>query len=398
VSDQKGDSARAILAGAAGGDPLLTLIRSGRAQTRADLIKLTGLSRSTVSARVDALLRSSLVVAAGEEASTGGRPATLLRFNGSVGVVLAADLGAAHAHVALADLAGAVVTETRQARDIATGPDETLSWLARTARELLAAAGRAPDDLLGAAVGLPGPVEFAAGRPVSPPIMPGWDGYPVMGYLRDTLKAPVCVDNDVNVMALGEWSLHWPDISDFVLVKAATGIGGGIISNGRMTRGAQGSAGDIGHIPLAGHGDIPCACGNYGCLEAVVGGRALAAKLSGQGIPTEGADGVIAHVRGGVPAAVAAIRDAGRAIGQVLATLVSTLNPSVVVLGGALTGAGDALLAGVREVVYQRCPPLATRDLRIVGSRAGDAAGVAGAAALINGRLLDGRSDRDRWH
>jgi predicted NBD/HSP70 family sugar kinase len=239
------------------------------------------------------------------------------------------------------------------------------------------------DELLGLGLGLPGPVEHSTGRPINPPIMPGWDGFDVPGYLTDALGTVALVDNDVNVMALGEHFAHWRDADHLVLVKVATGIGSGIISDGELRRGAQGAAGDLGHIQVPGGGEAPCRCGNTGCLEAVASGAAVAARLRALGIEaTSGADVVRLSRAGNVPA-TQLLREAGRDIGAVLASVVSLLNPSVIVLGGALSQAGEHLLAGVREVVYRRSLPLATQHLRIVESRTGERAGVVGAAVLV---------------
>jgi predicted NBD/HSP70 family sugar kinase len=237
-------------------------------------------------------------------------------------------------------------------------------------------------------VGLPGPVEHSSGRPINPPIMPGWDGYDVPGHLGRELGAVVLVDNDVNVMALGEHFAHWPDADHLVLVKVATGIGSGIISDGALRRGAQGAAGDLGHIQVPHGPDLPCRCGNTGCLEAVASGAAVAARLRELGIEAASSRDVVRLARAGSVPAIQALREAGRQIGQVLASAVSLLNPDVIVLGGALSQAGEHLLAGVREVVYARSLPLATQHLRIVESRTGERAGVIGAAVLVLDHML----------
>jgi predicted NBD/HSP70 family sugar kinase len=370
------------LTGAGAGD-LLSLLRDGRPRTRAELISCTGLARSTVTQRVDLLLGSGLIGHAGDGVSTGGRPPARVAFNPSARIVLGADVGATHARLAVTDLAGAVLAETVYELDIADGPDVVLPGLVRCVRKLVRRTGRRVDELLGLGLGLPGPVEHSTGRPINPPIMPGWDGFDVPGYLTDALGTVALVDNDVNVMALGEHFAHWRDADHLVLVKVATGIGSGIISDGELRRGAQGAAGDLGHIQVPGGGEAPCRCGNTGCLEAVASGAAVAARLRALGIEaTSGADVVRLSRAGNVPA-TQLLRAAGRDIGAVLASVVSLLNPSVIVLGGALSQAGEHLLAGVREVVYRRSLPLATQHLRIVESRTGERAGVVGAAVLV---------------
>ena len=133
-----------------------------------------------------------------------------------------------------------------------------------------------PGRLWGIGIGVPGPVEFGSGRPISPPIMPGWDGYPIRERFTQRYRAPVWVDNDVNLLALGEWRSGVASGHDnVVVVKIGTGIGAGIISDGRLHRGAQGSAGDVGHIQVTDDPAVLCRCGNVGCLEALAGGAAL---------------------------------------------------------------------------------------------------------------------------
>ncbi|HEY8545733.1 MAG TPA: ROK family protein, partial [Acidimicrobiales bacterium] len=190
----------------AGAGVILQLVRSGQATTRADLAALTGLARSTIAQRVDALLAHRLLVPGGDSPSTGGRPPTVLSFNRAAGVVLAGDLGATHSRVAVTDLGGEVLAQTTRDIAIAEGPETVLGWLETAFTELLEEIDRSPDDVRGVGVGLPGPVEFATGQPVNPPIMPGWDRYPVGERLAQRFGVPALVDNDVNIMAVGE---HW---------------------------------------------------------------------------------------------------------------------------------------------------------------------------------------------
>jgi predicted NBD/HSP70 family sugar kinase len=370
-----------------GAGALLRLIRDGRASTRAELVALTGLARSTVAQRMDALLSQRLVVPAGGSVSTGGRPPQLFAFNRDAGVVLAADLGATHSRLAVTDLDGEVLVEDAEDIAIAEGPEAVLSWLEQTFDELLSRVGRAHSDVRGAGVGVPGPVEFATGTPVAPPIMPGWDGFRVSERLAGYFGAPTLVDNDVNIMALGEHWKAWRAYEHLLFVKVGTGIGCGIITDGRIHRGAQGAAGDIGHIHVPGNDEI-CRCGNRGCLEAVAGGGAMAARLRSEGIEAENARDVVRHVRDGRPQAMQLVRQAGRELGEILAASVNFFNPGVIVIGGDIAHADEHLLAGVREVVYQRAVPLGTRSLRIVRSTLDDRAGVIGAAVMVIEHVL----------
>jgi predicted NBD/HSP70 family sugar kinase len=373
-------------AGSAG--ELLHLVRDGVAVTRADLARATGLARSTIAQRVDALLGHGLLYEAGGGASTGGRPAMVLAFNRTAGVVLAADLGATHARVAVSDLAGTPLAERAGDLDIAVGPDAALEWVSERFAELLEEIGRSRDDVRGIGVGVPGPVEFASGRPVNPPIMPGWDDFPIPDWFASRYSAPVLVDNDVNIMARGEHWVHWRETEHLLLIKVGTGIGCGIVADGHIHRGARGAAGDIGHIRATGSEDVVCRCGNVGCLEAVAGGQALAQRLAETGEDAARSRDVVRLVRAGHAGAIRMVRDAGRTLGEVLAGTVNFFNPAVIVIGGDIAEAHAQLLAGVREGILSRSLPLATRDLTIVPCRLGDRAGVTGAAIMAIEHVL----------
>ena len=382
------DVARGTGAGSPEAGEVFQILRDGRARTKAELATLTGLARSTVSSRVDALLAAGLVRPAGEAVSTGGRPPARIAFNPLAGLTLAVDLGATHVTVAVADLAGHILASRTRPQDIAEGPEAVLDGALADAHTLLDGIDAAPARLVGVGIGVPGPVEHSTGRPTNPPIMPGWDRFDVPGYVQRTFAVPVLVDNDVNILALGEQAVSWPGVNDLVFVKVSTGIGAGIISGGRLQRGAQGSAGDMGHVQVPYSRDSPRPPGDERDLEAIASGTAIAAELRSQGIEARTSADVVALVRLGDPAAIAATRQAGREVGEVLATVVNMLNPSLIVIGGSIAHAGEHLLAGVREVVYRRSIPLATQHLGIVQSQAGETAGVRGAAIMVTQHVL----------
>jgi predicted NBD/HSP70 family sugar kinase len=367
---------------------LFQLLRDGRARTRAELAMTTGLARSTVASRIDALMLSGLVGPAGEASSSGGRPPSRFAFNPAARVVLAVDVGATHVIVAVTDLGGKVLAEQRLPQLVSDGPETVLERVIEEGRRLLAEAGRSLEELAGVGIGLPGPVEHDTGRPVKPPIMPGWDGFDVVRFVQRSLPVPVLVDNDVNIMALGERTAHWPEHDNFLFIKVATGIGAGIISSGQVQRGANGTAGDLGHVRVPRGDDVLCRCGNYGCLEALASGPAIARELREGGVDAETGSDVLKLVASGNLQAVHALRQAGRDIGDVLATVVNLLNPSVIVIGGSIGQAGENLVAGIREVVYRRSLPLATSHLRIGLSIAGDQAAVLGASHLVIQHVL----------
>jgi glucokinase len=284
---------------AIGRGALFQLLRDGKPRTRAALAVETGLARSTVAERIDALLASGLLRFTEKAESTGGRPPSLFVFNPDARVVLATDVGATHVKLAVTDLAGAVLVDDETRLDIAEGPNRVLDHIIDAGRSLLSKAGRRPQDLIGVGIGLPGPVEYASGRPTNPPIMPGWDGFDVKAYGGERLGVTVLVDNDVNLMALGEHVAHWPDAPDMLFIKVATGIGSGLISDGRLHRGSRGAAGDMGHVQVPHGAEEPCRCGNLGCLEAVASGGAIARKLTEMGMPARNSQDVVALARSG---------------------------------------------------------------------------------------------------
>lgn len=359
-----------------GAGDLFQLLRDGRPRTRAELVNETGLARTSVVNRLAALTAIGLVTPTGTAVASGGRPAARLMFDQTSKVCIGVDLGATHGAVGVLDLSGRVLCRERRLLDITVGPAEILTWAVDTAERLLAASGRQQGDLLGIGVGVPGPVEHSTGRPIRPPIMPGWDGFDIPAYVRQRLLATVLVDNDVNLLALGEQATQWPAVNDLLFIKVATGIGAGIISGGVLQRGSRGSAGDIGHVQVPG-------TANDRDLEATASAPAIAAYLSRDGAATIEPGDVTDRVRMGDPAAITAAREAGRAIGEVTAMCVSVLNPSVVVIGGQLGVNVQEIIAGIREVVFRRSIPLANQHLNIVPARGGSDAGIRGAGLMV---------------
>lgn len=382
---------------------VLDEVRLGRARSRPEIADRTGLTRAVVVQRVGELLDRGLLTEARDGPSTGGRPPRQLAFRGDAGHLLVADLGATSVDVAVTSLDGRVLRHIGEPADVAAGPDPVLGRVESLFAELLATTRSLPGRLWGMGIGLPGPVEFRSGTPISPPIMPGWDGYGVRARLAAAFGAPVWVDNDVNVMGLGEWRAGAASGHDNVIVvKVGTGVGSGIISDGRLHRGAQGAAGDVGHIQVSGDSGVVCRCGNVGCLEAFAGGAAIArdgaaAARAGQSprllaiLETRSevtAEDVALAAAHGDPVAVALLQAAGARIGSMLAAVVSFFNPSLIVIGGGVAQSGDRLMASIREAVYRRSLPLATRELRVVPSSLGARAGIVGAAVMVADELF----------
>jgi glucokinase-like ROK family protein len=375
---------------------LLRLLRD-RAWSRAELGDVVDLSRSKLNLEIDRLIELNLAEQAGLAASRGGRRSGMVRLAGSLRFA-GIDIGATSIDVAVTDGELKILGHVSEPCDVRDGPATVLNQ----AMEMV---GKLRDQgyftqLHGAGIGVPGPVSFREGMPVAPPLMPGWDRYPVRETVGQELNCPAAVDNDVNIMALGE--LHAglaKQVDDFLFVKIGTGIGCGIVVDGKIYRGVSGSAGDIGHIRVDDQGPT-CACGNVGCLEAYFGGAALAREATaiagrspylGERLRLTGTltgEDVAAAAEMGDAEAVRLIRDGGRRVGTVLAGLVSFFNPGLVIIAGGVAKLGHVLLAEIRSVVYRRSLPLATGNLPIVLSELGADAGVIGAARLSSDHVF----------
>lgn len=388
---------------------VLDLVRSRRAKTRPAIVQLSSLGRATVAQRVAQLLSAGLLEESANAASTGGRPARELRFRAEAGLIAAVELGATGAFVGLTDLSGTILASSREAIAIADGPDLVLGRVEAQLDALVAEYATNNRRIWGVGMGLPGPVEYTTGRPIAPPIMPGWDNYPVRDRFAKRYSAPVWVDNEVNLMALaerrrgGEDDLH----KDLLFLKIGSGIGAGLIFDGTLYRGSQGSAGDVGHIEVTSDPNVICRCGKTGCLEAVSGGAALgrlatryakdgesrflAQRLADKGGDSLEATDLASAAAHGDPLAVAALIRAGKNIGRMLSTAVNLYNPALIVVGGGVANSGDVLLAAIRNTVYERSLPLATRDLRIELSTVGTEVGLYGAALLAIGEVFSRR-------
>lgn len=379
---------------------LLAVLRDSGPLSRVQLADQLAVSRTTVAGEVGRLVELGLVAEVGPAASRGGRRSTVVDLAAGIRM-LGVSIGATSVSVAVTDGRLAVQTMERVPCDVRTGPERVVEITVELVRKLLSDQG--VDRPAGVGVSVPGPVDFHRGISVSPPIMPGWDGYPVRDVLSRELGCPAVLDNDVNVMALGEQHAGVArTIDDFLFVKIGTGIGCGIVVGGSLYRGVDGCAGDIGHIRVDESGPT-CACGNAGCLEAYFGGAALsrdaiAAARAGlspvlleilEANGTLTAADVAMAIAEGDSLSLQLVRDGGRRVGDVLAGLVSFFNPGLIVIGGGVTALGHTLLAEIRSVIYRRSLPLATGNLPIVLSELGDQAAVVGAAKLISDVVYD---------
>lgn len=382
-------------------ESLLALLRDRGPLPMAELSEFRDVSRSKTGQEIAELVRLGLVKRSGLAPSRGGRPSSIVRLSDDLRYV-GVEIGATSIGVALTNGYLEVLDFVEEPADVRPGPEPVLERARELIRQI-SKTSKGPVPVAGVGIGLPSPVSFREGKPIVPPLMPGWDGYPVRDQLSEQLAAPVTVDNDVNVMALGE--LHAGvarGIADFLFIKLGTGIGCGIVVHGSLYRGESGCAGDIGHISV-GNSTVLCHCGRTGCLEAQFGGAALARQavvaaqsgespllagwLADQGRLT--AEDVARASAAGDPAANRLIRSGGQLLGSVLSGLVNFFNPSMIVVGGGLAQLGPLLLAETRSVVLNRSTPLATNELSIVLSRLGDHVGVVGAAWLASERFID---------
>jgi predicted NBD/HSP70 family sugar kinase len=353
---------------------------------------ITGLSRPTVAERLAVLESAGLIRYSSKRVASGGRPARVIRLNEKARLIVAFDLAEEGCRVGLTDLRANLIEQVLVDTAVTNGPKAVLKQMIAAAQDLVAKC--APDCPIGGiGVSLPASVEYGQGRSVGWSVMVGWDGYPVRDHLQQAFGVPVFIDNDVNLLVLAERHLYASEFEHLLFVKVGTGIGSGLIVDGRINRGAVGSAGDIGHTRVSGYGDPVCRCGNVGCLEAVAGGWALARDLEQPELsPAE----VMRFMRRGDANVLALMRNAGRALGEAVAFAVSMLNPEAIVIGGEIGQNNDLLMAGVRELVYQRSLPLATKNLVLRHSQLSQDGLLAGAAFLAVDELLD--PDRvDAW-
>jgi glucokinase-like ROK family protein len=331
----------------------------------------------------------------GEQVTTGGRRAETLRLSRNLGVLVGVAMGATGLEVGVLTPDLEVLAQHSEPADVRNGPGLVLSRVRTLMRELLAQCRANARQVIGIGIGVPGPVDFESGQLVNPPLMPEWDAYSIRDDLRAEYTAPVFVDNDVNVMALGELWRMQRGLQNFLVIKVGTGIGCGIVCHGEVYRGANGSAGDVGHICVD-PGGPRCHCGNLGCVETMAAGPAIArlateaAQVGQSPLLREMLDArgtlrlqdVAQASRAGDVAANAVVQRAGALIGQMLASVVNFFNPSHVFIGGGVTRIGPLFLAAVRQSVYHRSLALSTRHLEIQYTPLGERAGLIGAAVL----------------
>jgi predicted NBD/HSP70 family sugar kinase len=362
---------------------LLQLFRTSDVATRNEIRRVTGLARSTVTYKVEALLSAGYLVEDGAIVDGRGRPSTRLRINDHLTTILVADLGATHGRLAVCTPAGDVLVESVIESHIGKGPEAVLATVTRRLDQLMKRSGRTRSSLRGAAIGVPCPVSLKTGRVARSISVPGWDDYPIQDHLVDYFGVPAVIDNDANLMGLGEQRRIHPNAHQVLFIKVGTGIGASVIIDGEVLRGSDSAEGDIGHAKIIGVEETCSSCGARGCLAAIASGRAMVRDLRRLGQEPSTMRDVVQLVRTGNPDAVQIVTAAGRALGDVLSTAVSLLNPDVVVIGGDVVHARERFLPGVRETLIARSQPMSTAGLTIASSALGDRAGIVGAAAMI---------------
>lgn len=374
---------------------IFALVRDGEADTRAELGRITGLSRSAVASRVAALAGLGLIIETEDTQSTGGRPPARLSFDVDAGVVLAAAIGRSRSQLGVFTLGGESLAGDTVDQEIGIGPDELMPQITKRLQVLLDESHRSGHRILGVGLSIPGTADTARGCSLDSPIMHGWDGVPLAPFFSDTTAAPVFLDNDANAMVLAERRDNRDRFQNALLVKASTGLGAGIVAGGALQRGSLGAAGEFGHTKTAAAAGVACRCGDSGCLEAIAGGWALVRALSDQGREVGHIRGVVDLAVSGDPEARRLIRDSGRHIGETLAGAVNLLNPEVLIVGGDMANAYDIFVAGLRETVYGNATALATKALTIQATTHGDLSGVIGSAALVLDQVLSARAVDD---
>ncbi|HEX7976802.1 MAG TPA: ROK family transcriptional regulator [Anaerolineales bacterium] len=374
--------------------------------SRAELARQVGLTRSAVTPIINDFLRADMVRETESGPAGGGRRPILLEINPQRGYVVGVDIGATHLSLLLADMAARVVSEFEAPFDVSQGPQVCLPQIDRHVRTLLDQAGKSYQDVLTFGVGVPGPIAGDGGEVVAPPIMPGWDNFPIRASLQEMWGCAVSLNNDAELGALGEWAYGaGRGERNLVYIKVGSGVGAGLILDNRIYRGATGTAGEIGHVTIQENGPL-CTCGNRGCLEALAGGRAIAqqacrAVQSGQRTALSAihppdkitAKDVTAAARRGDLVAQKIVMEAGCYLGTAIAGLINLLNPGIVVVGGGVAQTGDLLLEPIRQAVREQGLKAAVQAVRVnaavLGRRSSSMGAVVQALTIVLHRLSE---------
>ncbi|GAA3376893.1 ROK family transcriptional regulator [Streptomyces sannanensis] len=362
-------------------------VRMAGSLTQAEIARTTGLSAATVSNIVRELKDGGTVEVT--PTSAGGRRARSVSLSGSAGIVIGVDFGHTHLRVAVGNLAHEVLVEEAEPLDVDGSSAEGFDRAEALVNRLIEATGIGRDKVIGVGLGVPGPIDVETGRLGSGSILPGWSGISPADELSERLRVPVYVDSDANLGALGE--LVWGSgkgVKDLAYIKVASGVGAGLVINGRIYRGPGGTAGEIGHITLDESGPV-CRCGNRGCLETFAAARYVLPLLQAGHGPDLTMERVVRLAAEGDPGCRRVIADVGRHIGSAVASLCNLLNPSRVVLGGDLAEAGELVLGPIRDSVTRYAIPSAAGQLSVLSGALGGRAEVLGALALVLNEMGD---------
>lgn len=382
--------------GPAAGAAIFQIIKDIGPLSRTEIVEKTGLSKSTVSIHTKKLLEMGLIKEEEEKSSGVGRRRKMLKFAKNNGYSIGIDLGATSLNVALCNLDAEIIDYLGEKISVNSGPEIIMSRVNKYIEDLTKKHDVNKDKIFGIGMGVPGPVEFSTGRPVSPPIMPGWHYTPLKEMLQEKYECPAFIDNDVNVMAVGEKHAGLgQNIKNFIFIKVGTGIGAGIVCEGKLYRGSKGCAGDIGHVEVEGEKEL-CPCGNRGCLEVVAAGPAMAkrAKQSARKRESELLFSILEE-KGDITAkdvgnalakndqeAKKIVKESGLKIGKVASKLVNFYNPSLIVVGGGVANIGEYFISSIKEEILRHSTSLAVRDLDINKSEKNDEVAMIGAAAM----------------
>lgn len=385
---------------------VLNYVREHGPVSRVELAQRLGLSRTTVSNIMDSLLQEGLVREGHllDAAPRGGRRAILVHFNADAGRILGIDVGRTHLTMLLTNLTPAIVARRSVPFDTNRGPEVCLRILISEIRTFVEASATSWEAIAGIGLGIPGPLSVDLHRLISPPHMPGWDNIDVWEQLHAAFHKPLYIDNDANMGALGESRCGaGRGDADMAYIKIGTGIGGGLVLNGRIYRGHQGSAGELGHLTIDENGPR-CVCGGRGCLETLASARAIVADaeqglslarkhtsasseedIAGECAPRVFADiaDVIVAAQAGDAACLAALEHAGERIALALAGLVNLVNPASIILDGSVARAGELLLDSIRRVLASTSLPAAWKGTRLLLGELGPTAIALGATLTV---------------
>lgn len=360
---------------------IISALAQNGALTQAELSRQTGLSNATVSNLVK-IMESARLVSTSPTTSSGRRAlAVRLDENGSAAVGI--DVGRRHVRVALASPGYRILQEVSTALPLGHSAESAIAAAKKLLQELVDAQGMDHSRLLGAGIGIPGPIDRRTGTVAQGAILPEWVGITLQDRMEDAFQLPVYVDNDANLGALAEvsWGPH-SGSQELMYVKIASGIGAGMIFHGALYYGNIGVTGEIGHATIRENG-LVCRCGNRGCLETVASISTMINVLSPASGRTLTTDDVVSMVRAGDVAASRLVDDAGQAVGQAIANVANLINPATIVIGGPLHELGETLIEPIRRGLTRHAVPVVGESTELAVSTLGDRAEVLGAASLV---------------